>query len=443
MRHSIASLISRRAYLRLGAIGIGGLALADWAAESQATELREANSRKSVIMIYLPGGPSHIDMFDMKPHAPAEIRGEFRPIRTNVSGLEVCELLPKLSQAADKYTVLRGFLTPGGHDATDLTTGFPKASHRPAFGSVISRLSDAKSDSPQLPPYVTLIEESNLPFGQDPSYLGAAHRPFAFRGPDMANLVLSPAMPRDRFESRARLLRKFDNLNRALDYRSEMVGMDAFAARALEIVSSTKVRDAFDVSRETPAMRERYGTNPASTHFLRARRLVEAGVKIVTLCGGWVSKGESPANLSNWDTHDENFPCMREQLPHFDQALSALVSDLFDRGLQKDVVVVACGEMGRAPRVGVPNPGSNATASGRDHWPTGFCLVSGGGLKMGQVIGETDRRGERSVGSPITIQSLLATLYHVIGIDAGATLLDQLSRPQTLLDDQQKIAALL
>lgn len=438
MWDSIASGMSRRAYLRLGAIGVGGMMLADRAAAAHA-----ASPGKSIIMIYLPGGPSHIDMFDMKPQAPAEIRGEFSPIRANVSGLEVCELLPQLSQVADKYTVLRGFLTTGSHDGTDLTTGFPKASQRPALGSVISRLSDKKSQPPQLPPYVTLIEESNLPFGQEPTYLGAAHRPFAFRGPDMANLVLSPDMPRDRFQDRASLLRDFDNLNRTLDYRSEMAGMDAFTSRALEMVTSTKVRDAFDVSRETPAMRERYGTNPASTHFLRARRLVEAGAKIVTLCGGWVSNGESPANLSNWDTHDENFPRMREQLPHFDQALSALVSDLFDRGLEKDVIVVACGEMGRAPRVGVPNEGSNATASGRDHWPTGFCLVSGGGLKMGQILGETDRRGERSTGRPITIQNLLATLYHVVGIDPGGTLLDQLGRPQTLLDEQQVIAGLL
>jgi hypothetical protein len=437
MWNRIARGASRRTFLQVGTIGVGGLALAGPVAAE-----RQRSGGKAVIMVYLPGGPSHIDMFDMKPQAPAEIRGEFRPIRSNVAGLEVCELLPKLSQIADKYTVLRGFLTTGSHDGTDLTTGFPKAAARPAFGSVISRLHD-KQRASQMPPYVTLIEESNLPFGQDPAYLGAAHRPFAFRGPDMANLVLSPAMPRDRFDNRADLLRQFDNLNRALDYRSEMAGLDAFTARALDIVTSPTVRDAFDVGRETQATRERYGTDPASTHFLRARRLVEAGAKIVTLCGGWVSNGESPANLSNWDTHDENFPRMREQLPHFDRALSALVRDLYDRGLEQDVVVVVCGEMGRAPRVGVPNEGSNATASGRDHWPTGFCLISGGGLKMGQIIGETDRRGERSTGRPITIQNLLATLYHVVGIDAGTTLLDQLSRPQTLLDNREKIAALL
>ena len=250
-------------------------------------------------------------------------------------------------------------------------------------------------------------------------------------------------MLRDRLASRVALLGQFDLLNRAQDRRGEMDGMDAFTARALEMVASPKVRDAFDVTRESRKTQERYGLDPASTHFLRARRLVEAGAKVVTLCGGWVAEGHSPSNLSNWDTHDENFPRLREQLPQLDRALSALVSDLAERGLDREVVLVACGEMGRAPRVGVPNPGSNATASGRDHWPTGFCFLSGGGLKMCQVVGETDRRGEASAGRPITVQNLLATLYHLLGVDPSTTFLDHLARPQTLLDEQEKITGLL
>jgi hypothetical protein len=436
----IAAKLSRRTCLQVGALGISSLSLADWVV-AEASGSVPAKGGKSVIMVYLPGGPSHIDIFDMKPQAPAEIRGEFQPIRTNVLGLEICELLPQLSRMADKYSIVRGFLMPGGHDAKELTTGFKPQSNRPAFGSVISRLQE---QTPQtLPPYITLIEETNLPFGQDPAYLGAAHKPFAFRGPDMENLALPKNMPQDRLADRVALLSRFDRLNRAQDLRGEMSGMDAFTTRALEMVTSPKVRDAFDVSRETQATRERYGIDPASTHFLMARRLVEAGVKVVTLCGGWVSEGQSPSNLSNWDTHDENFPRLREQLPRFDNALSALVTDLHERGLDQDVVVVACGEMGRAPRVGVPNPGSNATASGRDHWPTGFCFLSGGGLKMGHVVGETDRRGEAAVGRPITVQNLLATLYHILGIDPGTALLDQLGRPQTLLDEREMIAALL
>jgi hypothetical protein len=440
MSNLVAATLSRRACLQVGAIGVSALSLADCVA-GRTLGSNSATAGKSVIMIYLPGGPSHIDMFDMKPQAPAEIRGEFQPIRSNVPGLELCELLPHLSRIADKYSLVRGFLMPGGHDAKEVTTGFKPQSNRPAFGSVISRLQE---HAPQpLPPYITLIEETNLPFGQDPAYLGAVHKPFAFRGPDMANLSLPQGMPQDRLANRVALLSQFDQLNRAQDLRGEMAGMDAFTARALEMVTSPKVRDAFDVSRESQATRERYGIDPASTHFLRARRLVEAGVKVVTLCGGWVSEGHSPANLSNWDTHDENFPRLREQLPRFDHALTALVTDLHQRGLDKDVVVVACGEMGRAPRVGVPNPGSNATASGRDHWPTGFCFLSGGGLKMGQVVGETDRRGEASVGRPTTVQNLLATLYHVLGVNPATTFVDQLGRPQTLLDEHERIAALL
>jgi hypothetical protein len=440
MPNLIANAVSRRTCLQMGAIAVSGLSLADWAAGA-ALGSQPSTAGRAVIVVYLPGGPSHIDMFDMKPAAPIEIRGEFRPIRSNVSGLDVCELLPKLSRVADRFSVVRGFQTLGSHDGKEITTGFRPTLNRPAFGSVISRISERSRE--RLPPYITLIEETNLPFGQEPSYLGAAHKPFAFRGPDMENLALSPGMKADRLADRAALLSQFDRINRAQDFRGEMAGMDAFTARALEIVTSSKVRDAFDVSRETQAVRERYGVDPASTHFLRARRLVEAGAKVVTLCGGWVSDGHSPSNLSNWDTHDDNFPRMREQLPHFDRAFSALVCDLHERGLDKDVVVVACGEMGRAPRVGVPNPGSNATASGRDHWPTGFCLISGGGLQMGQVVDETDRRGEASTGRPITVQNLLATLYHVLGVDPAATFIDQSGRPQTLLDEQDKISGLV
>ncbi len=436
MWNRIAASLSRRTFLQVGAIGVGGLSLA-----GRVLGAVPSVAGKSIIMIYFPGGPSHIDTFDMKPQAPTEIRGEFHAIRSNVPGMEMCELLPQLSQQADKFSLVRGFLMPGGHDAKEVTTGFRSQINRPALGSILSRLHG--NIPQQLPPYITLIEESNLPFGQDPAYLGAAHKPFAYQGRVSENLTLVKGIEPDRLADRSSLLSRFDILKRTQDYRGEMAGIDAFTARALDIVTSSKTRDAFDVSREPQAVRERYGTDPASTHFLRARRLVEAGAKIVTLCGGWVSKGESPANLSNWDTHEENFPRLREQLPGMDRALSALVSDLHERGLAKDVLVVACGEMGRAPRVGVPNPGSNASASGRDHWPTGFCLLSGGGLKMGQVVGETDRRGERALGRPHTVQNLLATIYHVLGVDPGTTFIDQLGRPQTLLDDHETITALL
>jgi uncharacterized protein (DUF1501 family) len=211
------------------------------------------------------------------------------------------------------------------------------------------------------------------------------------------------------------------------------------------MVTSSRTRDAFDLEREPAAVRERYGRSPGTLQFLTARRLVEAGARVVTLCGGWVNdgRGDSASNLSNWDTHEDNFNRLRMQAPQLDHALATLIEDLHQRGLADDVVVVACGEMGRSPRVGRSNDGGNASSSGRDHWDTGFALVAGGGLRMGQAIGATDRRGERARGRPITPANLLATLYHVLGIDPATTFPDHTGRPQYVLDERTPIAELL
>jgi uncharacterized protein (DUF1501 family) len=432
--------LSRRAFFQVGALGLGGLTLADLLRlQAQGAE-RAATPGKSIIMVYLPGGPSHIDMYDMKPDAPVEIRGEFRPIRTNVPGIDICELMPLHARIADKFALVRGVTLPGGHDSRELTTGFRAGIYRPAFGSVVSRLCPTQGAG--LPPYVTLVEETNLPFGQDPAYLGPAHAPLAIRGPGLANLALARGITMDRLGDRTELLRRLDEVHRTTDARQEL---DPFTARALEMITTTQARDAFDLEREPPRVRDRYGRPAGSQAFLLARRLVEAGVRVVTLCGGWDNGGEagSASSLSNWDTHDANFPKLRMQLPNLDRALYALLTDLEERGLEREVAVVVSGEMGRAPRVGVPNEGSNATATGRDHWPTGFVFVAGGGLRMGQVVGATDRRGERAVTRRYTAQNLLATLYRVLGIDAGQTFLDHLGRPQYLLDDRDPIAELL
>ena len=263
------------------------------------------------------------------------------------------------------------------------------------------------------------MEESNLPFGQDPAYLGPAHKPFALRGPGLANLTLARGMTLARLEDRKTLLRSFDTMRQGLDGQRELAGLDPFTARALEMVSSSKVREAFDLNREPEKVRAKYGKLPGTLQFLLARRLVEAGVRVVTLCGGWANdgRGDSASNLSNWDTHDDNFKRLRVQAPQLDRALFALLDDLSQRGLDKDVVVVACGEMGRSPRVGKSNDGGNASSSGRDHWETGFAWIAGGGLRMGQVVGETDRHGARAKGSPFTPQNLLSTLYYLLGID--------------------------
>ncbi len=438
-RHG-ARRLSRRAFSHVGALGLGGLTLADLLRLQAHGAVSGGARHKSIIMVYLPGGPSHIDMYDMKPDAPIEIRGEFQPIQTNVPGIQICELMPLQARLADKFAIIRGFKTPGGHDSRELTTGFRQGVYRPAFGSVVSRLQP--SEGPGLPPYVSLVQETNLPFGQEPAYLGPAHGPFSVRGPGMANLTLARGLTLDCLSDRTDLLRRFDALRRDLDVRRDL---DPFTARALEMITTTKARDAFDLRREPPQVRDRYGKPVGSQQFLLARRLVEAGVRVVTLCGGWDNDGQpgSASALGNWDTHDANFPKLRMQLPNLDRALYALITDLSERGLDEDVAVVVCGEMGRAPRVGVPNQGSQASATGRDHWPTGFALVAGGGLRMGQTVGATDRRGERAITRPYTPQNLLATMYHVLGIDPAHTFPDHLGRPQYLLDDRDKIAELV
>src|SRR5262249_47021844 len=304
------ALPSRRAFLRVGTLGLGGLTLADLLRlEAKAAS---GTSGKSIIMVYLPGGPSHIDLYDMKPEAPVGIRGEFHPTRTNVPGMDICELLPLQARIADKFAILRGLHTNGSHEGHELTTGYASRAQRPAFGSVVSRL--RPSDLRRLPPYVSLVEESNLPYGQDPTYLGPAHRPFSLRGPGMANLTLARGTTPEQLEDRTALLRHFDVMRRDLDTRRELAGMDAFTDRALEMITSPRARAAINLDEEPAAVRGGYGRNPASQQFLLARRLVEAGVRVVTLCGGWVAQGQSPANLSNWDTHEENFPRLREQL---------------------------------------------------------------------------------------------------------------------------------
>src|SRR6185312_3074041 len=228
------------------------------------------------------------------------------------------------------------------HDSRMLTTGFKPGVYRPAFGSVVSRLLPGESGG--LPPYVTLVQESNLPFGQDPAYLGPAHAPFALRGKGIADLAPPRGMTLDRLDDREGLLRDFDAVRRRLDSQ-DVDKMHACTARAMEMIRSTRVRDAFDLNREPEKVKAAYGKSPGTLQFLLARRLVEAGARVVTLCGGWVNNGsgDSPSNLSNWDTHEDNFGRLRIQAPHLDRALHALLTDLGQRGLDKDVIVVAAG----------------------------------------------------------------------------------------------------
>lgn len=424
--------LDRRSFLTAGALSVGGLTLADILRLRAQEPHLSRPAHKAVIMVYLNGGPSHMDMYDLKPDAPVEYRGEFKPIQTNVPGMEISELLPMQAKIADKFAIVRNMkFQQEGHTAPELYTGFLKG-NRPSFGSVVSKLrSDAAIRSP-IPPYVYIGDANHV---GHPGFLGKAHEAY-IPGQKAANLGLAREMTQDRLADRRSLLGTFDRVRRDLDdARGSMAGMDAFQAQAMEMITTNKARDAFDINQEPERVRVRYGKG---TEYLQARRLVEAGVPVVTITPQ--NHGVPSKCNGQWDHHDHIFTCLRAVLPQFDQSLSALINDLRDRGMDKDVAVVVWGEMGRTPRVGT----QKGTVAGRDHWPqSGFALLAGGGLSTGQVVGATDPRGERPKGKPYTPQNVLATLYHVLGIDPETTLPDHQGRPVYLLEDRERIAELV
>jgi hypothetical protein len=413
--------VSRRDVLQIGALAFGGLTLAD-VLKSQTGAATQASRGKSVIMIWLRGGASHIDSYDMKPEAPLEIRGEFRPIATNVPGIEICEHMPRQAAIMDKLAIVRGIksIDLGDHTPHYILTGFPDRGKRPVFGAVVSYL---RPQSDGLPPYASLMyKPPGLYDNEGPTYLGAAHRPFVPKAEGLANLTLAEGISLDRLGDRRRLLSEFDSLNRAVDQSGAMQAMDAHAQRAMEMVVSPKVREAFDLKREPAETYERYGK--FCENFLLARRIVEAGVPVVTL------------KVGDWDTHEKNFIDMRAQLPLLDQGFHALISDLYERGLHDDVAVVMWGEFGRAPRI--------SRGDGRDHWPeAGAAVVAGGGFRVGQVIGETDRHGAQAKGAPYSPSNVLANLYQHLGIDPATSVPDFNKRPMHVLDDRELVQELL
>lgn len=439
---------SRRDFLKLGTLGLGGLTLADLLHLKTQGAVNRRTGSKAVIYVYLWGGPSHIDTYDMKPDAPVEYRGEFKTIKTNVPGFDICELLPLQAKIADKMALVRNLkFNPNFHDPVELFSGFKKPTEagsaaRPDFGSVVSKLRSG-SGPHDLPAYVALDKTAGYEFRNGPAYLGLAHKAFV-PGEKMESLALPRSVTLDRLQHRKVLLHSFDQLRRDIDHmQGTMDGMDALTVQALEMITSPRTREAFDVSREPAPLRDRYGDGEA-TRLLQARRLVEAGVPVVTLTfGGVVPTSVCKDNISatSWDTHNNGFPCLRAKLPRLDRAIHALITDIYDRGLDQDVTVIIGGEMGRFPMVG--KGGCGATPDGRGHWThAGFSLIAGGGLQMGQVIGRTDKHAERPVGNPYTPQNLLATLYRALGIDLATTLPNHSGRPMFLLDDCEPIKEL-
>ena len=426
---------TRREAMRIGALGLGGLTLPNLLRAEQASGV--GSNVKSVIMIYLVGAPPHQDMYDLKMDAPSEIRGEFQPIPTNVPGIEICEHLPGLAKVMDKCVPLRSvYGSPSGaHDSficyTGRTTQKQPAGGWPAIGSVVSKIQGPVN--PSVPPFVGLAPDAgHPPYGSPglPGFLGVGHAAFRPSGPARADMVLQ-GIEQERLQNRKSLRSSLDRFRRASDASGAMEGLDTIEQQALDILTSSRLEEALDLSKEDPVVRERYGKGfekrygdgaPRNCeHFLMARRLVEAGVRVVTL------------NFGRWDFHSRNFSEARDtHLPYFDQGLSALIEDLYERGMDTDVAVVAWGEFGRTPKI-------NKDA-GRDHWPrVGGGLIAGGGFRTGQVIGATDRLGGEVADRPVHFGEVHATLHRFLGIPEGATVDDLTGRPQYLVDGHQPL----
>lgn len=413
--------VSRRNFLKIGAFG-AGLTLADVlrlrAAASENTGGQRPTRQKSAIMIYLPGGPSHMDMYDLKPDAPAEFRGEFRPIATNVAGVQICEHFPQQARMWDKLACIRSVVSVDEHSDSLVMTGKSQrenmTANHPSFGSVVSRVRSNEHNN--LPPFVSLRGMSR---GTEPGFLGISHRPFSPNGPGVENLRPIAQVTPERQSNRRAMLESFDNVRRDVD--ANAAGLDSFTTRAFDMIASGGVRQALDLQRESQATRERYR---GVEQFLTARRLVEAGVGCVTLA------------IGGWDTHGQNFQTLRRQLPQVDKGIANLIQDLHDRGMADDVVTIMWGEFGRTPRI-------NAGA-GRDHWaPVMSAMIAGGGLRMGQAIGASTARGERPQDRRYTVPQVLSTMYRAIGIDPAQTFLNGTGRPIYIQDERESVRELV
>ena len=456
--------LARRRFLQIGALGLGGLTLPD-ILRAQA-EAGTASSHKGIIMVLLPGGPPHLDMYDLKPDAPAEIRGEFKLIATNVPGIEICELMPRMAGIMDKLVPIRSLVgARDDHNAHMCVTGWE--SHPAAFtspeiagyppggwpsiGSILSKVYGPAV--PGVPPTVDLrpvYYDSRFATSSDPGqpgYLGPAHAGFQVKAVDPRNIALN-GISLERLRDRRALLASFDRFRRQAEVTAGMSGVDAFTQQAFSVLTSPRLAEALDLSREDPRLRARYGVRldhePAHGNgdgmldqFLIARRVIEAGARCVTLVFSRWPFGRFAKGDYNWDWHKDNFIEARATLPALDQGIAALVEDLESRGMLDDISVVVWGEFGRTPKI-------NGNA-GRDHWPSvAGALLAGGGMRTGQVIGSTNRYGETAKDRPVHFREVFATLYHQLGIDLDRTQFkDFAGRPHYLLDNRKPMPELV
>ena len=448
MTHS-GTQLGRRTLLKAGSLFLGGIGLAD------LYRLRAAASKPdndtAVILLWLEGGPSHMETYDMKPDAPVEYRGDFTSISTTVTGMDICEHLPLQSKLADKFTLIRSVshkITdhPGG--AARFLSGYvPKnisklTSDYPTFDTIVGKLrgDTAGSSVPRFISNKTALK------GGGPAYLGPTAQPFVFdSAPHLPDYNVRDVRVSDdirpRITDRRYLLSQFDRIRRDIDANGSLHAMDEFQTRAVDLLSSSSTANAFDLSQESQATRDRYGDHRMGQSALLARRLVEAGCSMVSLDFGRATKA-----VPTWDDHGDAqhiFKSMTARLPMYDQAISALITDIFDRGLDKRVLVIATGEFGRTPKVNMGRA-AQPIAPGRDHWADAMSiLVSGGGMPMGQVIGATNSRGEHPADRPLDPNDFLATVYKFLGIDPAENLHDQRGRPIPILPHGDPISELL
>ena len=458
-----AGAMGRRELLRVGMAGLGGLSLPG-ILRARAETPAVGKQPTAVIMVWLPGGASHIDTYDPKPDISNEYRGPFQTIQTKIPGVQFTELLPRQARIADKFTVLRSMQqTAGGHPAgsMQMLSGDPDTRDKPKpkypDWMTVANYLRAK-EGPRVNPLPRYVGVSPPLEYNGPAYLGDAYQPFVVSGdpnqPSFTVPHIGTASGRDgaRLDRRVALRQQFDALERAIEKQADFQALDQFETQAMTLLTNPRTKEAFDLSREDDSTRDRYGRNAWGQQLLMCRRLVEAGVDIVTtqlagaLCG----------RVGNWDDHAVNhhvFDALRYRADAYDQSVTALIEDIYERGLDQRVLVVVTGEFGRTPRIEYsPSTGEGAASApagtkqpGRDHWPRAYSNIwAGGGIETGRVVGATDRKGEDVTERRCTAGDFLATIYHHLGIDAPRVMIDDLNgRPTPVVDHGKPIAELM
>jgi hypothetical protein len=436
--------LSRRMFLKIGGLSmsaVGGVGLPTILRAESASSSAKKSRQRAVINVFLAGGPPHQDMWEIKTEAPKDVRGDFSPISTKVPGIQIGECFPKIAAMMDKFAIIRSVVgCVDNHDGYQCLSGWPRRDSvsiggRPSIGSIVAKVQGAVE--PSIPPFVALADRTSHEEWSEPGapgFLGSAYQAFKPSGQGMTDLRLN-GVTLDRLQDRKALLRGLDDLKRSSDATGMLAGMDAFSEAAFGVLTSSKLADALDLNKEDPRIVARYGDGKpfnfqydgaptVNHHLLIARRLVEAGVRCVTLSYG------------RWDSHGDNFGLVRDHGPKLDQAVTALVQDLEERGLLETTTVVVWGEFGRSPRI---NQGA-----GRDHWPRVSCaLLAGGGMRTGQAIGATNRLGEYAVSRPVHMQQIVATIYSNLGIDPNTTTVtDPTGRPRYLVDIREPVQEL-